>query len=416
MAILARNKAGEYGVPGVGIFAPGETKEVPMEVAAALRQRPEFEITADASDLALRDADGSVRSIGYFGPVDARFGYGSAGITILRALTRLGVEAQVSPHYNKGHGEAYLPDLPEDARRHLQQRRFIPQVALVHCLPDDLQRCDTPRKVAWTMWETNRIPNGNGIADALGRTFGDWAGEINRHAERLIVPCKHNAELFAACGVELPIAVLPYGLDTEVWPYFQRPQRDTFTVFQYGDLTTRKGVQEAVDAFRLAFPTERNVRLILKTQGGLLDRFMRAAYPTEDRLVVVTETWTRAELVTMLHASDCFIWPSRGEGFGLPPLQAALTGLPVVMTTHTGMGEYYRPNFFYGIKTAGTSPSPMGGAWYEPDVQSAAEQLRKVYEDRAASLKRGKSAATYIRNNFSLDAFATRLGAYLETL
>ena len=62
------------------------------------------------------------------------------------------------------------------------------------------------------------------------------------------------------------------------------------------------------------------------------------------------------------------------------------------------------------------SASPMGGEWFEPDIEHAAEQLRKVYEGRAAALKRGKSAATYVRNNFSLEAFANRLGEYLKTL
>jgi hypothetical protein len=97
-------------------------------------------------------------------------------------------------------------------------------------------------------------------------------------------------------------------------------------------------------------------------------------------------------------------------------LQAALTGLPVVMTTHTGMGAYYKPQFFYGVRNAGMSASPMGGEWYEPDIEHAAEQLLKVYNDRPASLRRGKAAATYTRKNFSLEAFSERLGAYLETL
>lgn len=414
MPILATNiSAGAHGVPPLGVFRPGETREVPQDVAAWLSRRPEFRVTVtDPADLALRDAEGRVRYIEYFGPCDSRFGYGGAGITILRALTALGVEALVSPHYNGGHEVAYTADLPNDARQHLVgARRFLPQVALCHCLPDDLPRNNAPRKVAWTMFETDRIPDGRTEA------FGDWAALINEHAERLVVPCKHNAELFARCGVERPITVLPYGLDADIWPYTERPERDTFTIVQYGDLTSRKGPQEAAQAFQLAFPNEQNVRLVLKTQGHVLSQAARYLQEFRDpRISVVSETWSRAQLVQFLHRADCFIWLSRGEGFGLPPLQAALTGLPVVMTTHTGMAEYHRPQFFYGVRDAGMSTAPLGGQWYDPDVEHAAQQLRKVYEDRKTALKRAKSAATYVRKNFSLEAFAGRLGAFLETV
>lgn len=417
MAIRATNTGGDFGVPGGGMKA-GETREVSLATAAWLQKHPQFTLDYAASDLPLRDAAGDVRYLGYFGPVDSRFGYGGAGISILRALTRLGVEAAVSPHYNHGYEKAYTVDLPADARSQLAQRPFIPQVSLLHCLPNDLERCPTPRKIAWTMWETSRIPNGQPIRDTRGALFGDWADHLNRHAEQLIVPCEQNAEVFADCGVRLPTTVLPYGLDTDIWPLAERRADRTgpFLVVQYGDLTSRKGVEEAVLAFQQAFPYQNDVRLVLKTQGGLLRQYFNLRYGADTRISVVDETWTRAQLVELLHMADAFIWLSRGEGFGLPPLQAALTGLPVVMTTHTGMAVYYRPEFFYGVQSAGVSPSPLGGDWIEPDVEHAAAQLRSIYEDRPAAFARGAAAAAYVRRDFSLDAFAARLGAYIETL
>jgi glycosyltransferase involved in cell wall biosynthesis len=417
VAVLATNNGGDFGVPGGGMKS-GETREVTLKTAAWLQKHPQFTLAYDAADLPLRDDAGAVKYLGYFGPVDSRFGYGGAGISILRALTRLGVEAQVSPHYNNDHKTAYTTDLPTDARSQLVPRPFIPQVTLVHCLPNDLPRAPKARNVAWTMWETSQIPSGQDIRDARGQTFGNWADHLNRHAERLIVPCQHNAEVFAACGVNLPTTVLPYGLDTEIWPLYEREERDSFLVVQYGDLTSRKGVEEAIQAFKMAFPQGDypQARLVLKTQGGILKEYIARRYGDDSRILVVDETWTRAQLVQLLHMADCFIWLSRGEGFGLPPLQAALTGLPVVMTTHSGMSAYYKPQFFYGVRNDGMSTSPMGGEWYEPDVAHAAEQLRKVYENRTSALKRGKSAATYVRNNFSLEAFANRLGTFLETL
>lgn len=412
MTIRATNRAGEFGVPGLGVFRPGETREVSSSVASWLMRRPEFIIEFDSlSDLAFRDEMGRVRFIGYTGPVDSRFGYGGGGIVILRALTRLGVQARVNPKYNGGHDVAYRIDLPQEMVSQLEFRNFVPQVDLVHCLPDDLTYSQAPRKIMWTMWETSRIPDGS------KEPFGDWAAIINANAEHLVVPCTHNKEVFASCGVKIPITVLPYGLDTDIWSFYERPERETFTVVQYGDLSARKGPVEAIEAFQKAFPNEQNVRLILKTAAGRFD-YMRGVIPEfrDRRIRVINATWERSRLIELMHAADAFIWLSRGEGFGLPPLQAALTGLPVIMTTHTGMAEYYNERYFYGVRSVGMSPSPLGGEWFEPDTDHAAEQLRKVFENRKEALRKGKQAAVYVKKKFGIDAFTARLGAFLETL
>lgn len=232
MPILATSKvAGDYGVPGVGTFKGFETKEVPMDVAAWLKTRTdEFELRVEEPvDLPFRDEAGKVRQLGFFGPVDSRFGYGGGGITILRALTRLGIEVAVHPYYNYGYETAYTTDLPPDAACQLGHRRFIPKWELAQCLPDDYVRSaahgGSAHRVAWTMWETDRIPDGSKYRKAL--PFGNWAELINQNADRLVVPCHHNKRVFAECGVTLPIDVIPYGLDTDVWPHVDRPARDT---------------------------------------------------------------------------------------------------------------------------------------------------------------------------------------------
>src|SRR5262249_11530433 len=159
----------------------------------------------------------------------------------------------------------------------------------------------------------------------------------------------------------------------------------TFTVVIFGDLTTRKGPFEAYRAFEQAFPTEKDVRLIMKSQHLHFGLGAAIPYVSDKRVSFVNDTWSRAQLVKFLHNADVFIWPSRGEGFALPPLQAALTGLPVIMTTHTGMAEYYDPRYFYKIEDAGMSEAPLYGRWIDPDIDSAAEQLRKIYDDRKAA-------------------------------
>lgn len=408
--MFAINTVGSFSIPGMPPWWPGERREVSYPEAAYLATRPEFHLEFGPNEGQFRE-DGKVAYLGYFGPVDATFGYGGGGISILRAFTQLGIQAVVSPHYNGTSGPPIdRQSLPSDALPHLDTRGVFPLWTMAHCLPDDLKRLEAPRKLSFTMWETSHIPDGT------SGPFGNWAREINTHARHLFVPSQHNAEVFYESGVNVPIDVVGYGLDTDRWPYVERStERDPFTVVLLGDLTERKGPREAVIAFQRAFPSNPDVRLILKTQWGHLGRF-GAPIIGDTRVEIINAHWSRGQVLQLLYDADCFVWPSRGEGFGLPPLQALLTGCPVVTTTHTGMAEWFEPAYAEAIETAGTSPAPISGDWFDPDIDSMADRLRWVYDNRKAALKKATRGAEYLRRQFSLERFAARLGAALDKL
>jgi hypothetical protein len=78
------------------------------------------------------------------------------------------------------------------------------------------------------------------------------------------------------------------------------------------------------------------------------------------------------------------------------------------------MSQYYKPEFFFGVQVSGTSPSPLGGLWYDPDVNHAAFQLRTIYENRMTAFEKATLASEYIKSNFSLQVFAGRLESLLS--
>ncbi|MEM4098068.1 MAG: glycosyltransferase family 4 protein, partial [Candidatus Micrarchaeaceae archaeon] len=50
------------------------------------------------------------------------------------------------------------------------------------------------------------------------------------------------------------------------------------------------------------------------------------------------------EKIRYYQASDCFIFPSRGEGFAMSPLEAMACGLPVIVSKQTGTNEIIKNN------------------------------------------------------------------------
>src|SRR3990167_889240 len=76
----------------------------------------------------------------------------------------------------------------------------------ISCLPPFCLNRIPGRHWLISMTEGSRLPDG-------------WAETINESGvERVIVPCKHNAEVFAAAGVQCPISVVHGGTDPDEFP------------------------------------------------------------------------------------------------------------------------------------------------------------------------------------------------------
>jgi glycosyltransferase involved in cell wall biosynthesis len=56
--------------------------------------------------------------------------------------------------------------------------------------------------------------------------------------------------------------------------------------------------------------------------------------------VVIRAGISDADMVNFFRAADLFVYPSRAEGFGLPPLEAAAAKVPVLCSNATAMSDY----------------------------------------------------------------------------
>lgn len=68
--------------------------------------------------------------------------------------------------------------------------------------------------------------------------------------------------------------------------------------------------------------------------------------PNEVRaFVFIREQVDEAELLQFYRAADVFVYPSKAEGFGIPPLEAGAAGVPVICSNTTAMQDYpfFRP-------------------------------------------------------------------------
>jgi glycosyltransferase involved in cell wall biosynthesis len=76
-------------------------------------------------------------------------------------------------------------------------------------------------------------------------------------------------------------------------------------------------------------------------------------------IIVISETLSDAEMLSLYAAATHYVSLSHGEGWDLPMMEAAVAGLQLIAPAHSGYISYLRPGDAFFI------PSPLGPATFE---------------------------------------------------
>lgn len=224
-------------------------------------------------------------------------------------------------------------------------------------------------RIALTMFESSEAPV-------------EWADPLNS-CSSLIVPSPSQVTLFRAIGVTVPIYVHPLGIGPE-FKYKMRRKKKKFRILAIGDRGRRKGAHLAMFAFVKAFGDREDVELVIKCRD----------YPgsiANENIRLISKDYTNAQMAKLYQSADLMVFPSAGEGFGLPPREAAATGALTIATTYLGTADHIAqwgiPLGFKMVKAWQGDPmwgdrSLDGdlGEWAEADVDALAELMTWVKE------------------------------------
>lgn len=277
------------------------------------------------------------------------------------------------------------------------------ELLVIYFLPYALAQFRSPRvTVCMTMWETDRLPD-------------TWA-RLAEQADGFVVPSEHCRHVFSQ-RVGCPIEVAPFGTDTDLYTICERERgpEEPFVFLMSGLLHYRKGVEFALRALREEFSPSDPVRLVLKTRRHFLDAGAETPMLRDQRVRVLDEDFTRAEMRDLYHGADCLLAPSRGEGSGLTPRDAMSTGLPVIVTDWGGLAELADPRYSYPVVVDCLEPAPQENSSYgagvtgggeignfaRPSVAHLRVQMREVYENREQSTARGLAGAAWMRERWT---------------
>lgn len=121
-----------------------------------------------------------------------------------------------------------------------------------------------------------------------------------------------------------------------------KPDRgfDDKVVTFLGRITMQKGPEYFIEAARMALSKMPNVRFVMAGSGDMMERMMRhaASLRITDRFHF-TGFLRGHDVFTMLRMSDVYVMPSVSEPFGISPLEAMQSNVPVIISKQSGVAE-----------------------------------------------------------------------------
>jgi glycosyltransferase involved in cell wall biosynthesis len=107
-----------------------------------------------------------------------------------------------------------------------------------------------------------------------------------------------------------------------------------------GRITLQKGPEYFIEAAYKVLQVMDNVRFVMAGSGDMMERMMRraASLKITDRFHF-TGFLKGADVFSMLDMSDVYIMPSVSEPFGISPLEAMQSNVPVIISKQSGVAE-----------------------------------------------------------------------------
>ena len=268
-------------------------------------------------------------------------------------------------------------------------------VEIRHQWPPDFSFASDRLVVTIFPWEFHEVPQ-------------RWVKRINKFVNHVWSPSLWAKSVLVSSGVNPDIVkVIPNGVDPEIYrpdgPRRNLATSKTFNFLFVGGMIFRKGFDLLLQTFCETFSGDDDVALVVKV-GDLngayrfssMMEMLQAAMriPGGPAIELVTEDLSEPEMAELYRSCDALVLPYRGEGFGMPILEAMACGLPVVVPDYGPAPEFTiadsRVDFTFdgNVQLVDKSLSADSQVLhlFEPDWLGFKEALRKCYSD-AASLK-----------------------------
>jgi glycosyltransferase involved in cell wall biosynthesis len=259
----------------------------------------------------------------------------------------------------------------------------------------------------------------------------------------------NTQQVIGQIKVEKPTEVLFEGLDLE--KYYKNPQNSGLLknipedfCFLYtghwlpGDFgEDRKNTGLMIKTFLESFntPAKQKPALILKTNHvnySLLDReeilkkindIKNQVSGTLPNIYLVHGEMTDDEMNQLNNDNKvkAFVSFTKGEGYGRPLVEAAITGKPTIVSNWSGHKDFIHPdyNVLIGGELKPVHPSSANqfllkeSHWFNINTDIASRAMKDVFKDYKKYWEKSRKQTQYLKDNWSFDKMVEKLNTLL---
>jgi glycosyltransferase involved in cell wall biosynthesis len=203
-----------------------------------------------------------------------------------------------------------------------------------------------------------------------------------------------------------------------------------------GKYEQRKSFDETLEAFAQTFGNTDGIELIIKSnyftnhEQKALALQKKIADLNLSNVIMLWGRMEASELAELYRSCDAFVFPTKGEGWGLPLIEAAASGLPIITVPYSGHTEFiqHMANSVVGVNhvmTDITCPEYQAyypdinrdwGQWARPDIYSIGNAFQTVCREYETLYQNAQKNSKIIRNRFGWQASVDRALAAIGSI
>ena len=317
-----------------------------------------------------------------------RLGYGKIAQNLILPLQQLGIKINYFP-IGQIEVDSNREDIKESIKIALKgQDDYNPQSSslLIWHQHSLAERIGKGLHIGWPIFELD--------------TFTPRELHHLRNCDKLFTCTSWAKNIIKKNKINIPTFVIPLGVDTTI---FYPSEKDELsknypsekTIFlNISKWEVRKGHDVLSQIFRKAFSEKDNVELWMICENPFYSYEENLNWQVKyydvlgSQVRFISTINTQEELSFIINQVDCGIFPSRGEGFGLPILEIMACGKQIITTSYSGMTEFCNDQNAHLI-SIDSLESAFDGKWFfnqgnwaaigKRQMDQCVEYLRKIH-------------------------------------
>jgi len=284
------------------------------------------------------------------------------------------------------------------------------KIKILHITPNLFPRYmeDGKYHIGRVFWETDKLPEDFSTRVELMDEV--WTGS------------EFNKQAILNSGVTKPVYVIPQAIDVEIGDVqpFITVADDHYKFYSIFEWTERKNPTTLLKAFYTAFEEISGVCLMLKTyvDGFTPDKKKEIKNNIENiksvlnlkryaPVYIYDELLNRNDIYRFHKSGNCFVSAHRGEGWGIPQMEAMVIGNPVISTGCGGIHEHVDYCTKLRYKMIPVKANTRNQQWYTADqnwadvsMEELGSEMRNVYYSKFEKVAKKQQKQAIEKFNF----------------